>query len=59
MIAHWLKSPTAAVLIAVPVMLACAAENHLWALTLAMAFCAVLNAAKLHIASPWRERHAQ
>lgn len=56
MIARWNTPATGAVLIALPVMLASA---PLWPLTLIMAFVVVQNAVKLHVVSPWRERHAQ
>ena len=59
MIARWNTPATGAVLIALPVMLASAPLADLWPLTLIMAFVVVQNAVKLHVVSPWRERHAQ
>ena len=57
MIARWTTPAAGAVLIAVPAMLVCAAADS-WPLTLVAAYVVVQNAAKLHVASPWRERSA-
>lgn len=54
MTTRWNTAATRAVLIATPTMVACGVAGLQW-LALAMALVVILNAQRLHIATPWRD----